>query len=338
MSPATVAQTTRDETTEHGHESPAITWLARFGAFFVAVQIYVYARWITSDHFKAADSGPDKVPHSTLIWIRSSEAVCIIGSVVFIVWIIYKTRKDRAVPTLGVFVIAWLLAAWQDPGVNALRPIFAYNTEFFNRGTWGEFIPGWVAKGPETPQPIWYTIGNYFVFMPASVLGIRAGIDAMRRKFPRLSKAQVMAVMLVFFIILDVLMEQYLAKQGMWGYLRVNGDWSISTATMWQFPVYEGVVFGGIISVISLSVYCFRTKNDMFVSDIGIERLKIKRGVGLVRILALAAIFNFAMLAFNLGYNFVNQHADTQPKDDIPSYLHHDMCGIKPNPPCSGPK
>jgi hypothetical protein len=107
---------------------------------------------------------------------------------------------------------------------------------------------------------------------------------------------------------------------------------------MWQFPAYEGIAFGGIISVISLSVYCFRTKTGMFLSDLGIERLRTKRGVGFVRVLALAAVFNVAMLAFNLGYNFVNQHADTQPGRHVPSYLNHGMCGLTPNPPCPGPR
>ena len=43
-------------------------------------------------------------------------------------------------------------------------------------------------------------------------------------------------------------------------------------------------------------------------------------------------------MVFMLGFNFINQHADTQPPaDDIPSYVHHNMCGIGHNPPCPPP-
>jgi Spirocyclase AveC-like len=314
-------------------DSPPIVWLARLGAVFVALEVYVYVRWILSDKFVAAPVGADKIPGATLAWVRAWEGVCIVGGSVFIGWFIRKTLRDRAFPAMGVFVVAWLLAAWQDPGVNGIRPVFGYNSGFFNRGTWADFIPGWVVKGAENPQPIWYWLATYFLFMPLAVLGIDKLISTTRRLIPRINIAGVVAVLFVMFTVLDIVIEQLFIRMGLWAYPRVNHDWSLFTGTMNQFPLYEGVVFGGIVSVLTIVVYCFRDKDGHMITDAGIDKLRIKRTVSVVRILALTAVFNMIMLIFNMGFNMVNQHADTMPAH-VPSYFHNQMCGLGPNRSC----
>ncbi|OMC11030.1 hypothetical protein A5735_16560 [Mycolicibacter heraklionensis] len=233
-----------------------------------------------------------------------------------------------------MFVVAWLLAAWQDPGVNATRPVFAYNSGFFNRGTWGEFIPGWVSKGAENPQPLIYFLASYIVLTPLAIMGIDKLIGRIRTAAPRLNRAGVLAVMLVLFTVLDIVLEQYFHRVGLWNYLRVDATWAIFPGTLYQFPLYEGVAFGGIVSGLSIAIYCFRDKDGRMLTDTGIEKVRNRRLVPVVRILALTAVFNVIMMVFMLGFNMVNQHADTQPAEPIPSYLHHDMCGLGPNPPC----
>jgi len=315
-------------------DSPPAVWLARLGAVFVLVQAIVYLRWIFSDKFVSTPSGPDAVPGSTIAWIRFWEIGCVVGGVIFLGWIARKANRDKELPAIGVFVVAWLLAAWQDVGVNAIRPVFAYNSGFVNRGTWAEFIPGWVVKGAENPQPIIYFLASYIVLTPLAIMGIDQAIAWIRRVVPRINTAGVIFVMLVMFTVLDIVLEQYFHRIGLWTYLRVNHDWSLFTGTLFQFPLYEGIVFGGVVSVLSIAIYCFRDEDGKMITDAGIEQVRNKRAVPVVRILALTAVFNLIMLVFNLGFNLVNQHADTQPAEPVPSYLHHEMCGVGPNPPC----
>lgn len=325
---------TRDPLWAGAKESPPIIWLARLGAVFLVFQVYVYLRWILSDRFVSTPSGPDAVPGSTMAWIRIWEIGCVLAGVVLVAWIVRKTRRDNEFPAVGVFVVAWLLAAWQDVGVNATRPVFAYNSGFLNMGTWGEFIPGWVQKGAENPQPIIYFLASYIVLTPLAIMGIDTLIARLRDAAPRLNKAGVMAVMLVLFVVLDILLEQFFHRIKLWTYLRVDAEWSIFPGTMYQFPLYEGVVFGGVVSVLSIAIYCFRDKNGRMISDIGVDTIRNKRAVPFVRILALTAVFNLIMMVFMLGFNLVNQHADMQPAEGIPSYLHHEMCGVGANPSC----
>lgn len=316
-----------------GKDSPRIVWLARLGALFVCLQAYVYIRWILSDNFESTPTGADPVPGPTMAWIRIWEAVCIIGGLIFIGWLIRRTRTDKRLPTLGVFVFAWLLAAWQDPGVNWIRPAFSYSSGFFNRGNWADFIPGWVVKGAETPQPIFYWLATYFLFLPLAVLGIDKLIATLRRGIPRINNAGIIAILFVLFVTLDIVVEQLFIRMGLWAYPRVNGDWSLFAGTMNQMPLYEAIVFGGVVSALSMVIYCFRDRTGNMLSDKGIERLRNPRTVSAVRVLALAAVFNVVMLGFNMGFNMINQHADAVPAD-VPSYFHNDICGLGPNPPC----
>lgn len=322
--------------TAPANESPAIVWLARIGAFFVVVQAYVYIRWVYSDQFVSTPTGPDKIPGSQLAWIRIWEATFIVGGVVFIGWIISKTRRDKALPALGVLVAAWLLAAWQDPGVNCIRPVFSYSSGFFNRGTWAQFIPGWVNHTGANPQPIWYWLGTYMLMVPLAVVGIDQLIAAIRRVVPRMNKAGIIIALFVTCSLLDFAFEQLFQRMGLWAYLRVNHDWSVFTGTITQFPAYEGMAFGGSVGVLSLIIYYFRNERGHMITDTGIETLRNKRTVSIVRVLALTAVFNLIMLVFNMGFNMVNQHADTSPPV-IPSYFSNGMCGLAGNPPCPPP-
>lgn len=315
-------------------DSPPIVWLARLGAVCVLLQLWVYGRWIFSDQFAPAPTGPDEIPGSTMAWIRFWEIGCLVLGVGLAVFIVRKYRRERKFPTLGVFVIAWLLAAWQDVGVNAIRPVFGYNAGFFNMGTWAEFMPGWVIKGAENPQPIVYYLGSYIVLTPLAIMGIDKLIGWMRKTFPRINKAGVIACMIVLFTVLCTVLEQFFHRIGLWHYLRVNEDWSIFTGTMFQFPLYEGFFFGGLVTTISIAVYCLRDKDGLMFTDKGIEQIRNKRFIPVIRILALTAVFNLIMMVFMLGFNLINQHADVQPAEDVPSYVHHGMCGIDPNPPC----
>jgi len=336
----TTEQTTRPESENFDRlwtgakDAPPIVWLARLGAVFVIFQTYVYLRWVFSDRFAPSPNGPDEIPGSTMAWIRFWEIGCLVLGVVLFWWIIRKMRRERQFPTLGVFVFAWLLAAWQDVGVNAVRPVFGYNGGFFNMGTWGEFIPGWVEKGNENPQPIIYFLASYIVLTPLAIMGIDKLIETVRKRFPRINKAGVIVFMIALFTFLCITLEQFFHRIGAWHYLRVNEDWSIFTGTMYQFPLYEGVFFGGVVTVLSIGIYCFRDNDGMMITDKGIDQIRNTRWLPVIRILALTAVFNLIMMVFMLGFNFINQHANIQPAEDVPSYVHHGMCGIDPNPPC----
>jgi len=52
-----------------------------------------------------------------------------------------------------------------------------------------------------------------------------------------------------------------------------------------------------------------------------------------VRVLALAGVLNVVMAIFNVGFNYVNQHADVTPPH-VASYFANGFCGLSPSHPC----
>ncbi|OBH43475.1 hypothetical protein A5683_00775 [Mycobacterium mantenii] len=229
--------------------------------------------------------------------------------------------------------MAWMLTAWQDPLVNAIRPVFSYNSHFLNFGSWGEFIPGWIDNGGVNPQPIFWWIGIYLFFVPLNMLGVDAYLKWVRRHRPRINRAGLIAFLMIVMFAQDVIGELITLLQGVDRYLWVGKSISLWPGTNYQFPLYEGVFWGCGMVGLSAMIYCFRDGRGHMFTDRGLDRLKISRGRTFVRALALGAVFNVAMIVFNLGFAAINQHADTtQPT--VPSYLRNNMCGLGGNPPC----
>lgn len=320
-----------------GRDAPRVVWLARIGVLFVLLQAYIYGRWIFSDQFTPAPTGSDPLSASQEFWIRCWDIVSIAACVGFLIWIVWKTVRDRAIPTLGIVTIAWMLTAWQDPGVNYIRPVFSYNDHFFNRGTWAQFIPGWVNHAGANPQPIFFWVATYSGLMVVGILGICQLLDRVRKAFPRINKAGLLALLFLFSVISDAVAESIWMHQGLWAYPRVNGTWSLFTGGITQLPLFEPLVFGGFVGTAATAIYYFRDSNGHMITDTGLRKLTIKRGRTPVRVLALCTVLNVLMLVFNMGWNMVNQHADTTPTH-VPSYFSSELCGLGASSACPPPK
>ncbi|BBX21714.1 hypothetical protein MTER_11250 [Mycolicibacter terrae] len=315
-----------------GSDSPRVVWLARLGALFLLLEVYVFGRWVTSDSFHRAMPGPDD--GTNMLWVRFWDVLSIGGSIIFVTWVVRKRLRDGKLPPVAIVALAFVLTAWQDPLVNAIRPVFSYNSHFWNFGSWGEFIPGWIDNGGVNPQPVFWTLGTYMLFVPANMLAIDACLKWVRRRMPRINRAGLIAILMILMFAQDVGGELITLSQGVDRYMWVDGTFSLFAGANYQFPLYEGVAFGcGVVGLIAV-VYCFRDANDHFFTDRGLDRLKITRGRTFIRVLALGAVFNVAMVVLFLGFAVVNMHADTtQP--EVPSYLHNGMCGLGDNPPCA---
>ncbi len=314
-----------------GTDSPRVVWLARLGAAILVLELYIFGRWVTSDRFQRVMPGPDD--GTNMLWIRFWDVLSIGGSIVFVAWIVRKRLREHKLPPVAIVAMAWMLTAWQDPLVNALRPVFSYNSHFLNFGSWGEFIPGWIDNGGVNPQPIFWWIGIYLFFVPLNMMGVDAYLNWVRRHLPRINRAGLIAFLMILMFAQDVVGELITLLQGVDRYLWVGANISLWPGTNYQFPLYEGLGWGCGMVGLSAMIYYFRDSRGHMFTDRGLDRLKIRRGRTFIRVLALGAVFNAAMIVFNLGYVAVNQHADTtQPT--VPSYLQNGMCGLGDGPPC----
>ena len=243
-------------------------------------------------------------------------------------------KSNPTVRTIAIVVGAWMLTAWQDPGVNFARPVFSYSSVFLNMGTWGEQVPFWPHRAGGNPQPILFWIATYLLFVPLIMLNTQLIMTWVRKRFPRLRLAGLAAILFVVMALQDVLIEELWLWQGLYRYVRVPQHFAIFPGSIQQMPLYEVIFWGGGMTALVGLLFVFRHADGTMALDRGIERVPQRLRVA-VRVLALGGLLNIAFLLFNFGFNVNNQFADTNlTHHQAPSYMTNDMCGLAANPPC----
>ena len=107
-------------------ERPAapVRWWAGAGTFFVALQAYVYLRWVLSPDFHRVSPGPDSIPLSFRVLAHSAE-ILTIGLMVFGVYrYLYRPWRDQhSVSALGMMWLASLTTYFWDWSINWMAPV-----------------------------------------------------------------------------------------------------------------------------------------------------------------------------------------------------------------------
>ncbi|HEX5370007.1 MAG TPA: spirocyclase AveC family protein, partial [Dehalococcoidia bacterium] len=128
---------------------PVRVWAA-VGAALLALQLYVWIRWITGPYFERVPAGPTDPPMYMKVPLIAN-AVVLWVALPFALWwfFIRPWRRERRITLDGMLLISMGLMFFQDPLLNYLNTWCTYNTWLFNRGSWSSHIPGWVS--PEEP-------------------------------------------------------------------------------------------------------------------------------------------------------------------------------------------
>ncbi len=314
---------------------PIVLVLAVAGGLFAIVQLVVLGQWVLSDRFTPTPTGADPVAGWDMFWTRAWEVISVVGSIGFLIWMVRHFKSNTTVRTIVIVVGAWMLTAWQDPGVNFARPAFSYSSAFFNMGTWDRQVPFWPERVGGNPQPILFWIATYLLFVPLIMLATQAIMTWVRNRFPELRIGALAAILFVVMAIQDIIIEELWLWQGLYRYVRVPEHFSILPGTILQMPLYEVIFWGGGMTAIVGLLFVFRHLDGTMAIDRGIERVPARHRTA-VRVLALAGLLNIAFLLFNLGYNVNNHFAETNlTPHQAPSYMTNHMCGLAANPPCS---
>ena len=126
---------------------PVQAW-ALLGGAILAVQLYVWAKWVTGPYFVRVPSGPSDPPTLMKIVLVTWTSVICIGFPVGLYYFIIKPwRRERRITTDGMLMVAFGLLFFQDPMLNYFNTWCTYNTWLWNRGSWVLDIPGWVSWG-----------------------------------------------------------------------------------------------------------------------------------------------------------------------------------------------
>jgi hypothetical protein len=304
------------------------------GGAILAVELYVWPKWIAGPYFVRVPPGPSDPPALMKVALVTWTAVTLIALPISAYFFIIRPwLRERRITTDGMLMMAFGLMSFQDPMLNYLNTWCTYNSWLFNRGSWTQDVPGWLSWG----KPGQMMVEPILMIVPGYSYGVllctMLGCWVMRRaksRWPSIGIPGLLAVVFVFTIFFDVVMEGlFLMPMGLFTYPGAIRSLCMFPGRYNQYPIYEGVLWGSVQAGLCALRFFTDDRGRTFVER-GLERLRA--GFAREQATRFLAIFAACSLFFFLFYNVPAQwfamHADPWPEDiQKRSYLTMGICG-----------
>lgn len=318
-------------------------WAAAGGAL-LTLQLYVWIRWITGPYFARVPSGPSDPPMYMKVPLMANAVLLWVGLPFAIWWFFIRPwRRERRITLDGMLVLSMGLMFFQDPLLNYFNTWCTYNTWLFNRGSWTSHIPGWVSPevpGHQVAEPLLTNVPGYAYGVLLITIVDCWIMRKIKRRWPNVSNLRLVAVTYGMAFLFDFVMEGLvLLPIGFYTYPGAIRSVSIHAGTYYQWPVYEGLMWGAV----QTGLCCLR----YFTDDRG--RTVVERGLDHVRggfarreFTRFLAIFAGVSACFFFLYmvpaQWIGMHADPWPQDHQKrSYFNGGICGDGTDKPCPNP-
>nr|WP_244438468.1 spirocyclase AveC family protein [Mycolicibacterium septicum] len=322
---------------------PVQIWAVAGGAL-LALQLYVWISWITGPYFERVPGGVNEPPLYMKIPLIANAVVLWVGLPFAIWWFFIRPwRRERRITLDGMLFVSMGLMFFQDPLLNYFNTWCTYNTWLFNRGSWSSNIPGWVSPeepGRQVAEPLLTNVPGYAYGV---LLITIAGCWAMRKiknRWPSITNLRLILLTYAMAFVFDFVMEALVMLPiGFYTYPGAIRSVSFNAGTYYQWPIYEGLMWGGV----QAALCCLR----FFTDDRG--RTVVERGIDRVRggfakqqFIRFLAVFAGVSACFFFFYNlpaqWIGMHSDPWPEDHMKrSYLTGGICGDGTDTPCPDP-
>ncbi len=313
--------------------APIQIWAA-IGGVILAFQLYVWARWITGPYFVRVPPGPSEPPAFMKIILTTWTAVIALGLPVAMYYFWIKPwLRERRITTDGMLMMSMGLMFFQDPLLNYFNTWSTYNTWMFNRGSWVQDIPGWVSRGKPGAMMAEPLLMNAPGYSFGVLLCTMLGCWVMRRakaRWPNIGVLGLLGVVFAFTIFFDFVIEGlFLMPMGLFTYPGAIRSLCIFPNTYYQWPIYEGFMWGGVQAGLCSLRYFTDDRGRTFVER-GSERIRGSFArEQTTRFLAIfAACSLFFLVLYNLPAQWFALHAEPWPEDlQKRSYFTMGICG-----------
>lgn len=324
--------------------SKAVYLWAGLGALILALQVYVWIRWITGPYFERVPTGPSDPPLLMKTILSIWTAGVLIGFPFALYWwIIRPWWRERRITLDGILLVSMGLMFFQDPFLNYLNTWCTYNTWMFNRGSWSPYVPGWVSPeepGAQVAEPLLMNIPGYAWGVLLITIGVCWFMRKVKTRWPGISNLRLIGITFAFTFVLDFVMEAcMLLPLGLYTYPGAIQSVSFNAGHYYQWPIYEGLMWGAV----QAGLACLRFFTDdrgRTVVERGLDQ--VRGGVArqqLTRFLAIfAAVSAIFFVFYNVPAQWFGQHADPWPADiQERSYFTGGICGDGTDKPCPHP-
>lgn len=313
--------------------NPVHIW-ASIGGLILAVQLIIWGQWITGPYFVEVPTGPSEPPALMKGVLLTWTTVIMLGLPVGIWYFIVRPwRRERRITTDGMLLVSFGLLFFQDPLLNYFNTWSTYNTWMWNRGSWVQHVPGWISFGEPgrmMAEPILMNAPGYsYGVLMCTILGCWV-MRKSKERWPGISNLGLIGILIAFTFFFDLVMEgMFLMPMGLFTYPGAIQSLSINAGTYYQWPLYEGLMWGGVQAGFCSLRYFTDDRGRTFVER-GLER--VQGGFVKQQFLRFLSIFAACSLFFFVCYNLPAQwfamHADPWPEDiQKRSYFTMGICG-----------
>jgi hypothetical protein len=317
-----------------------VLWWAGFGAVVLAYQVYLYTAWLVSGDAKHVRTGPSTVPGWMKVELNIWQVVGVVAAVSIVYFfVVRRWRREGHLTLNGMFCLTFLTLYWQDVLIQYLVPSFAWNTYMFNRAGWYAHIP--VVLPPQRnhfAEPLVWGIACYIYLMFAAVIIGAWIMRKIKSRWPRMGKMGIILTSFALFFLFDTAAETLMLLGGVYSYPGAPRWATLYGGHYFQFPLYEGVLFGACWAAWCCIRY-FTDDKGRTVAERGIDEVKVsEKGKIGVRFLAIVGVCNAIFLVFTLLWGLASLSSSPWPKDIVNrSYLNGNLCGPATPYACPGP-
>ncbi|MGW4368574.1 spirocyclase AveC family protein [Nocardia takedensis] len=322
---------------------PVLIW-AIIGGVILAFQMYIWIRWATGPHFERVPTGPSDPPTWMKTVLITWTSVILIGWPIGVYYFIVRPwRRERRITTDGMLLVACGLLFFQDPLLNYFNTWSTYNSWMLNRGSWVAEIPGWrsyAEPGAMMAEPLLMNAAGYsYGVLLCTILGCWI-MRMAKKKWPDISNVGLIGVLILWTIFFDLVIEGlFLMPMGLFTYPGAIQSLSINAGTYYQWPIYEGLMWGGVQAGLCALRYFTDDRGRTFVER-GSEHIRggfVKQQS--IRFLAIfAACSAFFFCFYNLPAQWFAMNADPWPEDiQKRSYFNMGICGEDTGRLCPDP-
>lgn len=310
-----------------------VLWWAALGAAVIALQLYVYAAWITSSDFTPTPTGPDPVPQTEKVFAWILQPLFALLALWALAWVIRGCRRAGSLTLDAKLLIAGYCQIWLDPVGGLVRPEFFFNAYYLNRGSWVSHIPGaLVPNGHRLADLLLVEIPLYGCMIGVCVAGC-AFMRWIRRRRPSTSSPVLVlwtwaAVAISMFLFEELL----ILRPGIASWETMVPWLTIFNGTRYQMSFIPDPVFWGIFWVAMICIRYYGTHR----LEAGIARVhapaRVKTSLSTLAVIGAVSASMIIASALAIGaslYARTPQH--------LPSYLRDGICGHDTAYQCPNP-
>jgi hypothetical protein len=263
------------------------------------------------------------------------------ASAALVGWFVLKPLvTDRRLTIDAMFLIGVLTVAWQIVLPNYNQLTMTFNSEYFNLGSWGPSIPGWLPPGGQAlAVPVLWLLVVAIALIFGGILVANGLMKATRRRFPEIGVVGLIGCTFGFLLVVAFVAELAFLRMGVYSYAGGDQGLSLFSGHRYQLPVYQPLLLAAVWTALSAMRFF---KNDLgeVVPLRGLDRLgggNVRRSA--VRLFAIAGMMNVVVfVGYSLPTAAIAVHADEFPVDVLKrSYLTNGLCGPNTLYHCPGP-